>query len=86
MTECLEQRHPRANRIKRAVWRGSTTDHHLGSWLTTTAWRQNVRVQLALRAANMSHIADFGLTHLFFGAVAQRNSHPADWMSLSARW
>ncbi len=69
MTGCLEQRHPRADRFKRAVWRGSTGDHHIGPWLSSAQWHENVRVQLALRAANMSEIADFGLTHLFIGAL-----------------
>ena len=68
MTACLEQRRPRADRIKRVVWRGSTNDHHLGSWLSASNWLQNLRVRLVLQAANMSDVADFGLTHLFFGA------------------
>ena len=68
MTECMEQRYPRADRVERAVWRGSTTDHHLGSWLTASSWDRNVRVQLVLRASNMSDVADFGLTHLWVGA------------------
>ena len=71
MTECLERRRPRRDRIKRAVWRGSTGDHHIGPWLTSAEWHKNVRVQLALQGANMSDITDFGLTHLFVGALLQ---------------
>ena len=37
---------------------------------------RNLRVQLVLRAANMSHIADFGLTHLWLGVRPSRDCAP----------
>ena len=46
MSGCLEQRYPRGERIVKAVWRGSNTDHHLGNWLTTEDWEHNLRVQV----------------------------------------
>ena len=86
MTECLDQRRPRADRIKQAVWRGSTNDHHLGSWLSTAEWHKNIRVQLALRAENMSDIADFGLTHLFIGALEHAESRSASSRQVQMSW
>ena len=69
MSECIERRYPRTERTARAVWRGTNTDSHGADRLTAVNWLRNLRVQLVLRAANMSHIADFGLTHLWIGAL-----------------
>ena len=79
MSDCIERRYPRTERMARAVWRGTNTDSHGADRLTAANWLRNLRVQLVLRAVNISHIADFGLTHLWVGALPDSNLTRSIW-------